>query len=136
MGYEHLDVGGDPETWEAISVIAEKKSGIEALYFLLDTPQLSHGQRCELEDVLMTVRDGWMFHLRQRFPRLTDTQWERIVGFLNGCAREKPAPFCYFAIIAEMGDLAECLAGANPWKKPGQRLMNELGIVSNWKQKK
>lgn len=132
MGYCDMGIGADPEVWEAIQDATAKKSGTYALQLLLDTPVLSSAQQCALEDLLMKHRDGWMFVLGQRFPSLRreEGKWARIVHFLQVCGSMNPPPFCYIKIVAEMGDQAECSVGdQNPFKKPGIKLMKDLGLV-------
>lgn len=103
-------------------------SGTTALGIFLDSESLDPLVEVQLCEIMAYASDGWTWHLKQRIMRLNDTQWERLIRFLKKAGTVQPPFLWYCRLIAELGADANNPAEANPFKKPGRRLMKELGI--------
>lgn len=104
-------------------------SGIGAFMMLMNADILDPALEERLFAIMNGSLDGWSYHLRQRLAaKPTDAQWNRIFRFLNLYGTIIPPRLWFCELIADMGGHARNLVDADPWKKPGKRILDELGI--------
>lgn len=105
-----------------------KSEGIEAFNLLFGENDLSPETEAAQWKILNTVNDGWPFYLRQRVMRFSDPQWNRLLALLESGGKEWPPKSWVSSFLSDMYDHAHAPVEADPWKRPGRRLMEILGI--------